>query len=520
MLVTHRVKNGDNKTIGFLAETDEFYNQRMVKQNIHLFENMSILRNGALRCNKKLPEIRYSALMKAQYEKLKRDNPFRRDIQYELNKWKNNKNHQVLQLDGARQTGKTTELLKFAYSNYEYVIYVNLANDAYNFYNTMKEKAVNCLSMLEYCINANLPDYVNSKHTVLVIDEIQEKYQIYNMIRSFNAQLNCDVVVSGSYLGQTLKSEYFHPAGTITKLLMTPLSFREFTRIFNREDILMNIDLYGNSPDREYKALDECYNIYRQIGGYPNVVMEFIRTKSVEQCKNVLKNIISVFTDESSKYFRNSKEAMIFEYVYREAIVEMSKEKIGSGNKIVEDITKIAKNSLKTAICRDEVLNAITWLKYSKIIGICDMCVNGAMDDLKEARRMYFTDCGILNVIAEDTGIPKNNIEGLLTETFAFNELNRLFEIRYESKKVKGIRPQFSITSDNTKGELDFMIMDTDDKKYGIEVKTSKGEPTTLKLYVDKRYVYRGIVAKYTKGGRGKDFDTIPIYAVGVRFPY
>lgn len=56
-----------------------------------------------------------------------------RDIQADLEEWKQEKNHGVLQLEGSRQIGKTTELLKFAYRNYEYVLYVNFASDEYDF---------------------------------------------------------------------------------------------------------------------------------------------------------------------------------------------------------------------------------------------------------------------------------------------------------------------------------------------------------------------------------------------------
>ena len=64
------------------------------------------------------------------------------------------------------------------------------------------------------------------------------------------------------------------------------------------------------------------------------------------------------------------------------------------------------------------------------------------------------------------------------------------------------------------------MVLDTNNVIYGIEVKTTKGNPKSLKVFLDKSLVDKGIVAKLTKGGRGEAFDTIPIYTVGCRFPY
>lgn len=67
---------------------------------------------------------------------------------------------------------------------------------------------------------------------------------------------------------------------------------------------------------------------------------------------------------------------------------------------------------------------------------------------------------------------------------------------------------------------MDFMILGKDNTIYGLEVKTNTGAPASLKVFIDKKLVDRGIVAKKTTGGHSEQFDTIPIYMVGVRFPY
>lgn len=56
-----------------------------------------------------------------------KESPLLRDICVEFEEWRDKWSDYVLYLTGARQTGKTTELLKFAYKHYEQIIYVNLA---------------------------------------------------------------------------------------------------------------------------------------------------------------------------------------------------------------------------------------------------------------------------------------------------------------------------------------------------------------------------------------------------------
>ena len=50
----------------------------------------------------------------------------KRDIYQELIKWKKNDSGKVLELEGARQTGKTFILNKFAKENYRKYIYINM----------------------------------------------------------------------------------------------------------------------------------------------------------------------------------------------------------------------------------------------------------------------------------------------------------------------------------------------------------------------------------------------------------
>ena len=90
--------------------------------------------------------------------------------------------------------------------------------------------------------------------------------------------------------------------------------------------ILMNPP-YGGSEKEDYIALTELYKVYRYIGGYPAVVTEYMRTKNIQNCYEVIKTIISRFTEESASYFKSDKCAIVFENVYKAAFMSMTKEK-------------------------------------------------------------------------------------------------------------------------------------------------------------------------------------------------
>ena len=535
MTATHCVKDTENQIIGFLVD-GVFYTDYNIKENIQYIENLFLSEKGDIVTNENLPKCTYQqAVNGVKYQLIAQENYFQRDIQEELLCWKQDALHKVLQLEGSRQIGKTTELLKFAYAQYEYIIYISLFEDSYQFTEVLR---CGCtpLEMEKYCRRAQLPHFVNSRKTIIIIDEIQVSPMVYNSIRMIRANLDCDLIVTGSYLGQTLNKEFFQPAGTVAYLYMYPLSFSEFCRIFEKEDLLKTLDLYGGEENaslckkdlenREscagYTELYKLYELYKKIGGYPEAVKAYAKTHNIVKCYEVIENLLITFEKESRNYFRESKEPLIFRTVYTEALKEMCREKRGTGSKLVETITgmtktEIAVNSPKQMISRTEISNAVAWLGYSGIIGECGLYNNGDVNDYIPARRLYYMDCGIASYVAEQTALPKDNIDGFLSENFVYTELMRLYKKRAGEKLVKGESPCFSIYGGY---ELDFMILGKDNTIYGLEVKTNTGAPASLKVFIDKKLVDRGIVAKKTTGGHSEQFDTIPIYMVGVRFPY
>lgn len=510
MRAIYRVKDGDI-TVGFIIEGPIFYNSYRTRKNINEISNLTITQNGIIKAKKKLPEIQYSVVQNRLYKELVKENPFVRDIGNRLLAWKNNKLHGVLQLKGARQIGKTTELLKFGYKNYSHVVYVDLSNDVYGFVPAVINKGCTILDMDRYCKEANLPPYVNNKRTLLIIDEIQIDSTVYNSIRTLQRNLSCDIIVTGSYLGFTLQKQYFHPAG-ITYLTMSPLSFSEFCGVFKKEKLLKEIDLNGDSTDTDYNDLLHLYEVYRQIGGYPSVVKQYLHTKNIKESMNTIGALLETFAQESANYIEDINKSDVLRIVYQTIAIDMCNEKRGAGNDIINDIFKKV-DDIRHIISKKEIKVAVSWLLNSGIISSANLYVEGDLFKELPSRRLYFSDCGMLSYILEKTAEPKSVIEGIITENFAYTELKHL----YTDKKVKGSTPCFS-TKDNY--ELDFVVIAEDNTVYGIEVKTAKGSTKSLHYFMNKKCVNKGIVAKKSKGGETNNIKTIPIFAIGCRFPY
>lgn len=512
---SYRVKNSEGKTTGFII-SNHYRKYYDVLMNIDKVDNLYTTVDNVIKSKSGvLEEITVKSINSKEYKRLCDNNPLDRDVYAELEIWRRKWSNYVLYLTGARQIGKTTELLKFAYKNYEQVIYINLANEdmLYNFENFVLKNSI-YFGMIDYCMKVGIEQFVDSDNTIIIIDEIQESYKVYNSIRALQGELNCHIAVTGSYLGKTLNSRYFKPAGNTFDIEMLPLSFTEFCRANNEENLLKSIDLYGGSEKEDYIKLTELYKVYSNIGGYPAVVTEYINTKNIENCFDIIGALVSRFTEESASYFKNDKCAVVFENVYKAAFISMAKERRGTSSKDIQDITDFVKLDTKESVSRKEINSAISWLKYSKVIGSCDLYNQGNVMDLLSERRFYFMDCGIARYIAGLTSVPNETVKGIMAENFVYTELYRV----YKRKILKGDKPCCSAYGNY---ELDFMLVDKNDKKYGIEVKAIKSNKhISLDTYLSRGFIDEAYLAEITRGGKGETINSIPIYTVGCRFPY
>ena len=122
-------------------------------------------------------------------------------------------------------------------------------------------------------------------------------------------------------------------------------------------------------------------------------------------------------------------------------LVQITEEKKGTGKTFLEFVTNFVKDNVKEPVSRNEVRAAASWLLYSGIIGYCDLYNNGDVTDVVSNRRAYFADPGIANYISDMITVPRDAIEGMLTETFAYTELNRLYQAAPGEKRVRGDKP-------------------------------------------------------------------------------
>lgn len=440
----------------------------------------------------------------------------RRNIYKKLLAWKKENTGRVLELQGARQVGKTYILKKFGKENFSKMVYINMAE------NTGKNFS-RCISiamewepgkpMEETPIRKALELYdetfKDNKDTVVIIDEIQESAEIYNQIRTLAREFQAYVIVTGSYLGRTMEPDFFLPAGDMDHMVMESMTFDEFLDVFDEQELYEKIDLYGKGRTEDYKKLMEYYEIYQKIGGYPAVVACYAEYRDLNKCMGLIGDLINVFADESKRYFEDIIDINMFQKLFNAIALLMMQEKQGIRD-LTAELSKIAYQEESGRTTKKMINHAISWLQESHIIGYASKAVDCDYKQIKDNSRYYFLDMGIAYYFLSRTGAPYDVIKGLLAENFVYLVLRRRIENTHE---IAGLVPWFA-SYEKIKGELDFYVRSlVDYKNYGIEVKsTDASAKTARKLLEDRKLDYLYLLKGETMGGiaDGRIF-TVPL---------
>ena len=441
----------------------------------------------------------------------------KRDIYEDLLLWKKKDSGRVLELEGARQVGKTYILDKFAKENYKKYIYINMLQTSGEEYLKCLHKATEWepgqprkeTPLLDAFMMFD-GSFEDCKETIVVIDEIQESAEVYSLIRQFAREFQCHFIVTGSYLGKTLEKEYFLPAGDMESLTLETLSFEEFLGAVGERELYHTIDLYGESTHEEYDRLKSWYSIYATIGGYPAVIKEYLETKDISKCFVVLDEIIRIFVQESTRYFQNIMEISLFEQILPAIALTMAKEKKGSAD-LVTDLSKVIYKEESNRATKKSIHQVISWLYNSHIIGYCGKVNNGDRLDITFNSRFYFMDMGVAQMFLKMAGVDRDTQAGILAENFVY----RVLWLNVKKRLIAGYTPNFGTYKE---GEIDFFVIShTDEKVYGIEVKAGKSIGKTANLMLkDGKVDYLYLLKGDTYGGILDELKyTIPIYLAG-----
>ena len=437
----------------------------------------------------------------------------KRDSYNKLFEWKNNHTNKVLLVEGARQVGKTYLVKKFANENYKDIIYINLleesGEDLLSIYDEIKKERLS--GKLDRESNNSLKEmfkrfskkFKDDEECVIIIDEIQESYKIYNMIRQFAREFKTHFIMTGSYLGRVvMQKEFWSPMGDVDFLEIKPLSFEEFINAINLTEVYEALDLYGKSEKSAYELIYNKYKDYCVVGGYPEVVCEYLNN-GVDNLEGLFEKLLRVFCEESARYFDGDiLTARMFEDCINAIVQMLANNKKGfSSGSYAEELQQIIVKQYSSNINKENCNRALQWFYTSKFVKDCDKLVEFDFANIKKRQRYFLADTGMANYVMNKSNILLSESNGVLNETFVYQCL---------LDKISTV-PMFAVYGD---GELDFVYRNRESGcVYGVEVKSGKNSGKTITKSLNNGKINFAIYLKgLTECGIANKVYTIPIY--------
>lgn len=425
-----------------------------------------------------------------------------RKISQKLLAWKESPFRKPLLLQGARQVGKTFSVLEFGRNNYENVAYFNFETNTQ--LNATFEENIEPGYLLPVLSHIAGTSIIKEK-TLIIFDEVQLCERALTSLKYFCEQApEYHIIALGSLLDVAVnRKTYSFPVGKVDMLTMYPMDMEEFLLALDESYLLEKIKACFTDktamPAALHQSALELYRQYLVVGGMPEAVMIFSKTKDYVFVRHIQDTILASYLNDMSKY-NTENEIKKTRLTYDNITVQLSKKNTRFQYKLIKSGARAA-----------EFENAIEWLILS---GIVDQVYK--VEQIKkplanyrdiDAFKIYLSDIGLLcakkDIIANDILYmvdELNDFKGGMTENYVHNQLKINDYTTYYWESDRG-------------AEIDFIIQ-REVKLIPIEVKAADNtRAKSLKLYMD-RFEPAYAIKLSTKNFAQEDNKLIiPLYA-------
>lgn len=446
----------------------------------------------------------------------------RRQIDAELEEWKNNPRHKPLLLRGARQVGKSSSI-RYLGSKFNNFIEVNFEKRP-----ELKELFIKNHDVKQ--IAADLGKIFNTPvvpgETLIFLDEIQDCEEALKSLWFFKEDYQeLHVIAAGSLLEFALKRVTSYGVGRIRSLFMYPLSFNEFLTALDKQQWVNAIQ--ESSPELPlneviHNELVKLLRIFMIVGGMPASVKAWVETQDYLESSAELRDILQAYYDDFVKY-EDKVDPQLLRNTLDAVIVQTGKKFVFShvsGGYRPEDVRK-ALTMLSDA-------GLIKQVKHTAANGI----PLGAETNDKFVK-YQFLDTGLLLEILDLNfgGVSQISSEILTASASELVNKGGLAEMIVGWEIVKSAsadsRPDLYYWENLSRGssaEVDFVITRAMNI-LPIEVKSGiSGKMKSLRLFMELKNLSEGIRSSLenfglltyeTEKGNSIRISIIPIYAIG-----
>jgi predicted AAA+ superfamily ATPase len=441
---------------------------------------------------------------------------YRRHIDEQLLKWKDDPRHKPLLIRGARQVGKSTAVRELA-KQFRYFVEINLEKQP-----DLLQLFPENIDVKKTCekLSGSLGIPIVPNETLLFIDEIQISKEAIMSLRYFKEDYpELHVVAAGSLLEFALEELPSFGVGRIRSLYMYPFSFDEFLMAQGLE-LMVNYKKKATSTapmtEKAHKDLVDQLRSFYLVGGMPAAVTEWMETHSYIEVSHVHTDIIQTYEDDFNKY-KKRVSPVLLRQVLRSVALQI-------GNKFVY---AVAARDVHSSVVRDALhlltlAGLITPVKHTNGNGL----PLGAEENDSYVKYLFF-DLGVMQTMLD---IPAADIlmasdldfvnKGGTSEMFAGLEMQK-----YRDCFQKAEMHYWHNTNKGSNAEVDYLKAQNG-KVLPIEVKANtQGGMQSLRIFMRKRHLQNAVRTSLENFGQFDYFDPeenfeqrhvdiIPLYAL------
>lgn len=428
-----------------------------------------------------------------------------RDLELELIRWKNAKEHMPLLLRGARQVGKSHLATSFAKAHFENVLVINFEKE---------EKYKQAFETLDPNAIINRL-YLQSGHRVepgkslLFLDEIQECTAALKALRYFKEDMpDLHVIAAGSFLEFALNNEKMRmPVGRVESLFLKPLSFYEYLSALGLQHLreyLNQAALINGIEPVVHDELCEHLRNYFFTGGLPDVVNEYLSSRNLERVQAKQLSLVQSYRDDFGKYAGKTK------HQYMQKILKEAPGFIGE---------KFTYSRIDPAIGSREIKNALGYLIEAGLLykvnhtNASGLPLSALMSE--KHFKIIFFDIGLANSTSQlspELFLQKDLMllnRGSQAEQFAGQEL-----LAYRKPYMHSELFYWDRQKPNSSAEVDYVI-NVNERIIPIEIKAGKtGSLRSLQLFLNEKNYDLGVRLSMKPLEMNHRVLSIPLYMI------
>ena len=228
----------------------------------------------------------------------------KRNIDKHLLDWKNSNNLKPLLLRGARQVGKSSSVKELG-KTFNFFIEINFEKREHQGAKKIFEQHSSPRLIIDE-LYAMFGTPVIAGETLLFIDEIQNCVPAISSLRFFYEEMrDLHVIAAGSLLEFALEELPSFGVGRIRSLFMYPMSFDEYLNAMNLSGLSNKILASSGEKPISEPLHKQCLNHlvrFIAIGGMPEVVATYSAGGTLQECQQILNDLILTYNDDFAKY--------------------------------------------------------------------------------------------------------------------------------------------------------------------------------------------------------------------------